>query len=144
MSAEDTGILHRKEGGIKLWIMFFLVLLVAIGLGLGAVLPHYQAKWRLQDEMRLMLTDYNDYRQKDSYGNVEMYMESDLKKYVNKHELGFDPTQTHPKDLCKVEAEIRKEGKFECEYTAEVTLFDYHIYDMKMHAEAKLDKVPVD
>lgn len=144
MSAEDAGILHRKDGGIKLWIMIFLLLLVAVGLGLGAVLPHYQAKWRLQDKMRLMLGDYTYYKENDPYGDVEKYMESELKKYVDKHELGFDPTQIRPKNVCKVEAEIRKKGKFECEYTVKITLFDKHIYDMQMHAVTKLEKVPVD
>ncbi len=132
-----------KAGGAKLYIMLFLILLIGLGLGMGAVLPHYQSKWRLEDRMRAILNSFMEYRSKNPYGNIELVMEEDLRGYVEKEKLGFDPTQSHPKNICKLQAELRKEGIFECDYTVKVSILGQYLFDMDMHAEVKVDKLGV-
>jgi hypothetical protein len=143
MNRLDEGLVQRKEGGAKLYIMVFLLLLIAMGLGMGAVLPHYQAKWRLEDRMRAILNGFMQYKSKNPYGDIELAMEEDLRKYTEKQKLGFDPTQSHPQNICKLQAAVRIEGIFECDYTVKVSVLGQYLFDMNMHAEVKVDKLGV-
>lgn len=143
MKTRQADFFRNKDGGAKIWIFGFIVIIVVTAMGMGAVLPHFQAKWRLEDEMRKLLNKFDRYKFNNPYGNVELAMEGDLKKYVDEKNLGdeFDPTITHPQNVCRVEAELRKEGVFECDYTVKIEVFGYHLYDMEMHAKSKIDHV---
>ena len=124
-------IQRGSRGGVKTNVILVIAAII-VGVLLAAKLgPVYGAKWDLEDYMESLLMRFSSLEEDGVFNN--------LQDYVEKHNI---PVRSW--EDCNFDGYVGEPGTLTCDYSVNVNFYNIHTYKWKVHAEARLTKIPYD